>query len=194
MKPVWTLIVIMMLAIASYVSAQTTVGQIDKYVASVKKITNSAPIIVADTSADDGGRANWKRFASENALDKFRKKSETYSIAYNWKLKGKLAAAHFTDFSQSGDWTQYTYHYFRPDGSVAKVETELRTFYGDWIVVRNYYFDKKGNRIKRTAKYLDLTTRKPKKPEPDMASDNWSGLSVKFYNTTRKLPFIKIIN
>lgn len=144
--------------------AQNSVAEIDKYVRTIKKVTavTRNKIVVADTGDYENGKSDWRKFASEKDLEKHRETSETYSIAFNWKKGGKLVASHFTEFSPSGDWTQYTFHYFRPDGTLAKVESELRTFYGDWIVTRSYYIDTRGRRIKRTSKYRDLNTGKPK--------------------------------
>ncbi|HEV7698944.1 MAG TPA: hypothetical protein VGO43_01810 [Pyrinomonadaceae bacterium] len=182
------------LTLCSSSAAQSTAVEIDKYVRSVKKTEGARNrTIVADTATEEQTKAHWRVFPTEKALDRFREKSETYSIAYNWKLNGKLATSHFTDFSASGDWTEYTFHYFRPDGTIAKVEAELRTFYGDWIVIRHYYFDPAGKQIKKTSKYLDLTTNKPKKPTPEMPDVDAGVFAVTFYKRTNKLPFAGLV-
>lgn len=185
-----------LLMLGGIVAAQNSVAEVDTYVRSVKKITagNRNRIVVADTGDHEANKAQWKKFASEKALEKYRETSETYSIAYNWKKDGKVVASNFTDFSPSGDWTQYTFHYFRPDGTLAKVESELRTFYGDWIVTRSYYFDTAGKRIKRTAKYLDLNTKKPKKPSKEITDDANGTFAVTYYKSVSKLPFAALID
>jgi hypothetical protein len=104
-----------------------------------------------------------------------------------------VVGSNFTEFSPSGDWTQYTFHYFRPDGTLAKVEAELRSFYGDWIVTRNYYFDASGRRIKKTARYLDLNTKKPKKPTKDITDDTNGTFAVTYYKKVGKLPFAGLL-
>ena len=181
--------------LCGYAAAQNSVAEIDKYVRSVKKVTNSSrnKIVVADTADYDQEKSKWTRFKSEKALDRYREKSETYSIAYNWTRGGKVVATNFTDFSPSGDWTQYTFHYFRPDGTVAKVEAELRTFYGDWIVIRDYYFDTSGRRTKKTSKYLDLNTKKPKRPTDEISSDSSGAFKVTIYKKVTTLPFVALL-
>jgi hypothetical protein len=180
--------------LAGYAAAQNSIREIDNYVRSVKKVTAGTKnkIVIADTGDYEASRTDWKRFASESALEKHRKTSETYSIAYNWKKDGKVVASNFTDFSPSGDWTQYTFHYFRPDGTLAKVEGELRTFNGDWIVNRDYWFDNHGNQIKKLSKYRDLNTKKPKKPTRDIKDD--TGIfSVTYFKSVKQLPFASLL-
>ena len=152
-------------------------------------------IVIADTADYDKEKPDWKLFASEAELDKFRENSETYNIAYNFRKSGKLVASNFTKFSPSGDWSKYLFHYFRDDGSLAKVKSELRTFYGDFIVIRNIYFDRNGKQLKKTVKYLDLFTRKPKKPAKDyIDGSDLSSNEADFYKHASKLPFIKLIS
>jgi hypothetical protein len=190
-----SLLVAAMLLLSGIVTAQNTVGEIDAYVRSVKKITGGTKnkIVVADTGDYEANKADWKKFASEKALEKHRETSETYSIAYNWKKDGRVVASNFTDFSPSGDWTQYTFHYFRPDGTIVKVEAELRTFNGDWIVERNYWFNKSGKQIKKTSTYRDLDTKKPKKPTPDIKDDSTGAFAVTYFKAVNKLPFAALL-
>jgi hypothetical protein len=189
------LVIASMAMLAGFAAAQNTVPEIDKYVRSLKKVTSNerGKIVVADTADYESKKTAWKKFASEKALQKFRDKHETYSIAYNWKSGSKLVATHFTDFSPSGDWAQYTFHYFRPGGTIAKVEAELRTFNGEWVVTRDYYFDKSGKRIKLASKYLDLNTKKPKKPTKEMTDDANGSFEVTFFKTADKLPFAALV-
>ena len=184
-----------MLMLSGVVAAQNTIAEIDTYVRSVKKVTASTKnkIVIADTGDYDANKTDWKKFGSEKALEKHRETSETYSIAYNWKKNGKVVGSNFTDFSPSGDWTQYTFHYFRPDGTLAKVEAELRTFNGDWIVERNYWFNPSGRQIKKTSKYLDLNTKKPKKPTADIKDDSTGAFAVTYFKRVDKLPFAALL-
>src|SRR5688500_15178485 len=75
---------------------------------------------------------------------------------------GKVVPSNFTLFSPSGDSVKYVYHHFRTDGTLARVESDYRTFNGDFMVVRRRYFDRAGKQIHQTAKFLDLKPRKPK--------------------------------
>ncbi|MBK6749040.1 MAG: hypothetical protein IPG67_03270 [Acidobacteria bacterium] len=188
---------VILFALALFANAQNTnsVRSIDTYVKTIKKLSlgnDRHKIIFADTADPEQTKSKWKRFGSEKALEKFREKSETYSIAYCWKQGGKFVGVNFTDFSPSADWANYTFHYFRPDGTLAKVESEMRTFMGDYIVQTNFYFNRSGRRIGKTRKYLDLTTKKPKEPTPEMKDENNSMFGFDYFKTTKKLPFARI--
>ena len=63
---------------------------------------------------------------------------------------------------------------------------------GDFIVIRRRYFDEKGKEIGGSVKYLDLFTRKPKKPEAGgvMGDDP---KEVNYYKKTSKLPFAHLL-
>ena len=175
-------------------SAQTKI--IDTYVRSIDKYIEGKgrqKIVVADVSGQDDKKAKWRRFASEKALEKYREGTETYTIAYNWKRAGRTVASNFTMFSGSGDWAQYDHHYFRPDGSAAYIKSELRTFYGDYIVIRERYFDSRGKLLRKQTRYLDLTTHKPKKPTDEMLSGGSIFSPGATYKKASKLPFARLL-
>src|SRR5262249_25154969 len=140
--------VLLVLAIVVGASAQAKrsaqIRKIDVLARTIDRITRGEKIIVADTADYDKPQTNWKLFESEKALDKHRETSETYTIAFNWRRRENIAASNFTLFSPSGDWTKYVFQYFRPDGTLALVRSELRTFFGEFIVKEDRYFDSRG--------------------------------------------------
>jgi hypothetical protein len=193
MKKLTSLAVVLLFAAG--LSAQATVKEIDAYsktVDALVKRQKSPDRVFADTADMNATRERWRSFASIRALDRHRKKSETYSIAYNWLKGGKIAASNFTLFSGSGDWIKYLNHYFRPDGTLARVDADYRTFMGDFMVIRRRYFDRSGKQISSSVKYLDLTTQKPKKPEDGgvMGDDP---KEIDYYKKTSKLPFAALM-
>lgn len=169
------------------VTKVNTVVAIDKYVKTlnnIEKKSKEPDIVAADTSDADSDKPVWKKFVSVKALEKAREEKETYTIAYNWKSNGKIVVSNFTYFSPSGDWSQYVYNYFREDGSLARVDSELRTFMDDCVISQKYYFNSKGTRIKKTLAYFDLKTDKPKKR--CLGAD---ALKFDFFRSVGKLPF-----
>jgi hypothetical protein len=175
-------------------SGKAAINEIDAYVKTVDGIVKrrrNPDRVFADTADMNSSREKWRRFASIKALDRFRKRSETYSISYNWLSAGKIVASNFTLFSASGDWAKYVNHYFRPDGTLARVDTDYRTFMGDFVVLRSRYFDPKGNQISSSVKYLDLTTRKPKDAGEGVMGDDPK--EVEYYLKTSKLPFARLM-
>lgn len=163
------------------------IRRIDNYVKQLNAYTKrykKPHLIFADTSQTD--KPKWKRFASEEALNKV----VTYNIAFVWRKNGRIVKANFTLFSESGDWAQYVYHYFRADGSLAKLESELRTFYGDMIVIKNFYYDSKGSLLRKRTRYFDLRSKKPIKPREEA---NELVFDFDTYKSVRRLPFINLL-
>lgn len=183
--------------VTAQAAKRTATQQIDTYCKSVEKFTiaqEKAALIFADTSGDEGGKPKWKKFASQEAHEKFRESSETYEIAYAWRRNSRLVAANFTYFSESGDWAKYVNHCFRADGSLAKVSIDYRTFYGDFILLKDMYFSTAGRLLKVKSKTLDLTTHEPKKVGRDYLDENAGHInSVGYYMSVGKLPFAHLL-
>lgn len=192
--PILIFVVLMVSLTTAQTKSSTEVRRIDALAKSIDRVAKrSKKLVVADTANFDEDKTTWQLFDSEDALGKFRDKTETYTIAYSWKHSGRVIASNFTLFSPSGDWTKYVLHYFRTDGSVGLVRSELRTFYGEFIVKDDRYFDPRGRLIKRTRKYFDLTTGKPKRPTNEMREDNSSFYRVDYFKKAGDLPFAKLL-
>lgn len=184
------------LSVFSQSTKTGTVAQIAAYARSIDKMTErrkEPDLVIADVSDYDTEKPEWRKFKSTKELEAFREKTETYTVAYNWRTNSKIVSSVFTVFSPSGDWAQYVTHYFRPDGSAAKVSTEMRTFNGDYIIIREYYFDARGKLLKKTAKYLDLTTKKPKKPTAEMLDEKSDFFKADYYKKVSVLPYYSLI-
>jgi hypothetical protein len=173
------------------------IKRIDAYVKTLDRFVGKKKphLIFADTSDyNEGSRPKWRKFASEAALEKFREGSETYTIAYNWLQNGRLVKSNFTLFSPSGDWTEYVYHDFRADGTLAHVQSEMRTFNGDLIIIQDFYFDRRGTLLKKTVKYRDLQTQKAIKPTAEFLKNRaGSSADVEYYKKVGKLPFAALL-
>ena len=183
------------------VNAQTRknpeIARIDAYAksvdASVQKHKNPH-LVFADTSTYDQAKPRWQKFASARILEKFREKNEIYNSANNWIKNNKIVLSVITLSSPSGDWAKYLYLYFRDDGTLAKSNSELRTFYGDFVAQQDFYFDRNGAILKKTLKFYDLRTHKPKHLEDPYLSDNTAFINEdNYYVNTRKLPFAGLL-
>jgi len=183
-----------LLPVAAQTNKNAEIKRINSYVKRTDAFTKRSKnpqLIFADISDyNDDSKSKWRKFASEKALEKFRETSETYTIAYNWQKSGKLVQSTFTLFSPSGDWAQYDSYYFRENGTLAKIASELRTFYGDLIVLRDLYFDGKGKLLRQTIRYRDLRTKKPVKKPKD---SDYQSSDVKIYKTVRQMPFARLL-
>jgi hypothetical protein len=181
-------------AIAQSKSAE--IRQIDALARSIDtraKRPKAPKLIFADiANYETDETAKWQKFASEKALERHREKSEAYTIAYVWLEGAKPASTNFTWFSPSGDWVKYVYSYFRPDGSLARVESDYRTFNGDFKVLRRIYFDAGGKEIGRSARFLDLRSGKPKRvPKGGVMGDDPD--ETDYFMTASKLPFSHLL-
>ena len=158
---------------------------VDKYVAHNKK----RAVAFADVSDYGSAAENWKNVGTWDELDKFTDENSVYKMALLWRQRNRITAANFTFTSPSGDWNQYVNHVFRPNGSVALVSSELRTFTNSCVVKQKFYFDQTGKRFLRTVKYFDLQTNKPKKPCLGSESTVFA-----HYAAVTKLPFAVLLN
>lgn len=185
------------LPIAAQTNKKAEIKRIEAYCKTVDAFTKrykNPQLIYADTSDENESKPKWRRFASEKVLENFREKTETYTIAYNWLQRGKIIKSNFTLFSSSGDWAQYVYHYFRKDGTLAKAESEMRTFNGDLIIIQDFYFDRNGRLLSKTTKYLDLQTIKPIKPTKEFLENKGDfSNDVEYFKMTGKLPFARLL-
>ena len=184
--------------VASNIAAQAKVSpdvkKIDAYVKTVDAVRTKLKkpsLVFGDTADIESDKEKWQKFASDNALEKFRTRNEVYNIAYNWLSGGKIVQSSFTLSSPSGDWAKYNNHYFRADGTLAMIESDYRTFLGDFMVIRRRYFDTAGKQIHMTEKYLDLKSRKPKKHSDGVMGDDRD--EVDYYLTTATLPFASLL-
>ena len=142
---------------------------------------------VSDYSKDEN--PVWKKYASETEFEKARETEEAYTIAYIWKKDSKIVQVNFTYSSPSGDWVEYYFQTYRADGSLAKLDRELRTFMGDIIVNRIQIYDETGKLIKETKNYRNLDTKKTIKP-----TDNYQDVEAgQTYLQINKLPFANLL-
>lgn len=130
--------------------------------------------------------ARWQEFRTRRALER----AEVYSAATVWaNARGDAVVAEFSLSSPSGDWAQYNTYYYRDDGTLAKLHSELRTFMGDLIVIRDRFYDPQGKLLQEKTRYLDLQTRRPRKVEAGSFMD----MPIEPYAKTSDLPFYSLL-
>ena len=180
---------VIMLFVSSGTAQKAQLAEIKRVDSYVKKLAAyiEKPSVKLEIYADVSTtkKPKWKKFRSKKSLEKFRETNEVYDIGFVWRRSGKIVAANFTFTSESGDWAHYVFHSFRPNGTLAKVEADLRTFYGYMSVQRTFYYNTSGKLILKRTKYRDIETNKPKKP-----GDSFYDNEVSIYKTTHRLPFL----
>jgi hypothetical protein len=86
--------------------------------------------------AREGGSPDWREFKTaeeRSARDTEESRNESADVHLR---AGRVVYARFLFQSESQDWTLYVDYCFQPDGSLARVNSELRTFHGDVRVIR----------------------------------------------------------
>ncbi len=189
------LICILCLSVSAQSNQKEQIKNIDDYVKEIDTFIgkNESPhLVFADVS--QSGKSKWQKFGSEKALEKFRETIEIYTISYNWQKNGEIIASNFTLFSASGDWVKYVNLYFREDGTISKAEAQLNTFYGNFSLIQSTYFNQNGTIIKNSSQYLDLETKKPKKPTEDDILNNGDTIKNLYYKKTSDLPYNHLLH
>lgn len=186
---------IIFLAFAGLAGAQetspdgTTLADVQAYVKEAREFVEKQGephLIFADVSDyNEGAKPVWRKYASMVDFQNAGEEAESYTVAYVWLKEGKVIGVNFTYSSPSGDWAHYAEHVFRPDGSVAEIRKELRTFMGDVIVIRTTVFDPSGKELKVSKEFLDLNTQKPVAP-----TENFQDVDVPVYKKASDLPFV----
>jgi hypothetical protein len=99
---------------------------------------------------------------------------------------GKVVYADFTFQNQFGDSTQTTQYCFRPDGTLAELQSELKSFHGGVRVVRKMAFDAGGKQLLKTMQSFDLDSNQP----VNIPADFWDFPPPIFLHVS-DLPFAK---
>jgi|GEM_PF-1339171 len=145
--------------------------------------------LFADVSSGmKGEKSRWREFKSEGE----RERADTGNdLANVWAKDGATVSVYFTFQSPSGDWAHYVNYYFRDDGSLAKTRAQLNTFYGNMTVIRERFYDLKGRLLSSSQQFLDLETKKKKKPGVD---GEFIDEPIPVYRTVKALPFYTLLS
>jgi len=199
-KPKTFCAVVLMLTLFATLQAQTKkastpateIASIDRYAAQLdqyaKRNQKSAQVLGDISSASTDEKSNWKTFKSTKEREDAGTGDNLNEQADVWKREGKVVATNMTFSSPSGDWAHFVTYYFRDDGSVAKTHGELNTFYGDVRVVSDHYYSQDGKLLKTKRLFLDLKTKRPKKP-----GDYQPKKSEPVYKKVSDLPFFELL-
>lgn len=154
---------------------------VDQFIKLHKK---TARIFGNVASGNEAGKDRWREFKNEKAREKADTGDNLNENAYVWSRNGKLVGANFTFQSPSRDWAHFVMYYYREDGTLAKIESTLNTFYGNVTIKRATYYAPNGTALRATTRYLDLNTQKPIKPKQEFFDE-----PTPIYPKVSDLPF-----
>ncbi len=131
---------------------------------------------------------HWTQFPNNAAIASDYHEDCGQAVVY--KANDNSTETYFINDDESLDWTYYITSYYRPDGTIAKVDAELRIFYGRVDAETVEYYDESGRLIKKSKQFRDLNTDKHlRKPSQDFIDEP---LQV-FYRVS-DLPFSHLIS
>lgn len=165
---------------------------VEEYVLQIEEFVKKEDkphFVIADSGDENDERAVWERFASENDFERAQEKAPSYTSAYVWQKDGKTVAVKLTLSSPSGDWVQFVSYIFDSNGTLAKIDSTLNTFYGDASVLRTFWFAADGKLLMDTVSYLDLESEKPFDPKERDFLDR----DVDIYKKVTDLPFARLL-
>ena len=138
------------------------------------------------TKKDDPPR--WTLFDSEKALDDARDGDNLHTSAEVWLKNKSVVFVSLFLSSPSGDWAHRIDHVFRANGALVKMESELRTFYGDAIVSTHRYYDDQGKVVSEGRSVRDLETGRPVDK-----GRSFLDRKIDVYRRVDELPFWRVI-
>ncbi len=198
-----TLLLAMLCTAAATVSAQQSsptlspsqptgkVAEIESYVKEldqfIKANENTTRRFADVSDGTQNGQAQWREFKNEQEREGADTGDNLNENAYVWTRDGKLIGANFLFQSPSRDWAHYVMYYFRSDGTLAKSDSTLNTFYGDITVIRQDYYSSKGILLKGTTHCKDLKTQKSK------PCGQYQEQPIPSYKNVSQLPFRSLL-
>jgi hypothetical protein len=170
-------------------SSQEKIARIEQYCSEQERLTKMEPdFILGVAGSSERPSGVWRRYGSKDELHKAWQENEDRHLgAYVWLWNGEVVRINFGLQSASGDWVQYTRYCFRA-GALLKLDYELRTFYGEMIVRRQWIYDAKGRAIKSSEEFLDLQTERPKRPGEAFIDE-----PTTIYHRVADLPFLALV-
>ena len=171
------------------------VESIEAYVRGVDLLVDSAveqggPFrVFAQFAPPRGKTTGWREFADEGAVEEVVKTEQPGMVvqARVFMRAGGVAAVYSSVGVEDGAvWTD---HYFRADGSLAKLDTRWRTLGGELQMVRERYYDAAGQLLWSWVEYVDLAAGTPvAKLRPGLSEPK-----TDIYLRTDRLPYHSLL-
>jgi hypothetical protein len=149
--------------------------------------------IFADVSSGSVERkSRWREFKSGEEREEIDDGDNLNENADIWSKDGAVVLVTCLFQSPSRDWAHHIRYYYRKDGSLAKIHAELGAFYGNMTVIRERFYGSKGMLLGSSQQFLDLETKKEKRPGAD--GEEFIDEPIPVYRTVKALPFYAALN
>lgn len=141
--------------------------------------------VVSDGDELDG---EWREFPDAAARDRLSEARPLHALLDVCRAMSGFRYVSTRHTSRSGDWYHYVDYCYRADGSLAWMESDLRTFYGNVRRVRVRRFDVRGQVVASVLRVFDLITDEP----ADAAS--FSDRDDPIHRTFTELPVARLLD
>jgi hypothetical protein len=128
----------------------------------------------------------WQTFRSPADLATAANNAIFEDQAWVWESNGTVVHARITLPTES--WTTVADYCFRPDGTTAEIVSDVENFAVNEIDHHEWDFDSRARIRDIREQFLDLDTRKPRKPERDLTE-----VDTTIYFKTADLPFRALV-
>jgi hypothetical protein len=145
---------------------------------------NDALLFSAVPQNQDPARDRWRRLTSRGEFEAAANNGNSTASAWMRNAKVEFVEAVFRN--QFGDSTQSVQYCFRPNGTLAQLHSELKSFHSDLRVVRQIEFDDASKQLLKTTQSFNLTSGQPQK----IPADFWDFPPPVFARVS-DLPFAK---
>ena len=151
----------------------------------IKRNPKTLRIFANVASGTSNAPDEWRAFKSEDERQNADTGENLNENANVWSRAGKVVGVNFTFQSPSRDWAHFVMYYFREDGTRAKIQSRLNTFYGDMTVIRDKFYDANGRLLRTTKRCFDLKSQKPK------VCADFTDEPIPTFPSVQSLPFYK---
>ena len=177
-------------------SRRPDIAAVESYCAEVDRFTKDNPqtkrVFANIASGINEKRDRWREFKSEEAREAAGTGDNLNDMANVWLKDRRVVVAHLTFQSPSRDWVHYVSYYFRADGTLAKIDAQLNTFYGRITAKRAKFYNVSGKLLRSTARYYRLGTTE-RVANPYAGPMEFIDEPIPLYKRVIALPFYHLI-
>ena len=173
------------------VRAQTTcaeqVFEIENYCKKIDrfiKANQKSSRVFVSTSPNAENPENWREYNTQ-AKHPGDDPNTTASV---WLSHGKIVGVSFSSQNESRDQAQNAMYYYREDGTLARISSQLNVLKGEITFIREQFYDRKGLLIRGSTKSCSLKTGRESKIEKRFSPE-----PLAVYLTTDRLPFYQAL-
>jgi len=171
-------------------AVEARVSEIETFVAEADQFAKQrrgAYRLLGDIRRDCANGSGWREFKTADEFKTIAAGSTCYETGRVLLRGSDVLTVHET--LATGEWVLFSLLYFRPDGSLARLESSLDTSHGQMTVLRRQYFLPDGRLLKAVVAYRDRLSQQPLvKPNP-----GFEDVLTPVYQRAADLPYAALL-